>query len=134
MLDMHVLIYSTFHPPPFSRGSYPPVSSRYSRELKDLIDSCLRSQPRQRPSINGILRLPFIQKRIESFLSESVSILFKKKLNLHHDSARLLGPATNCSQFLSTATKIVIATHTICHHLNNSGHNLISFHVAPTHL
>ena len=56
-----------------SRGSYPAVSSRYSRELRDLIDSCLRSQPRQRPSINGILRLPFIQKRIENFLSESVS-------------------------------------------------------------
>ena len=58
-----------------SRGSYPPVSTRYSKDLRSLIDSCLKNQPRQRPSVNAILRLEFIQKRIENLLSETVRLL-----------------------------------------------------------
>ncbi len=48
------------------------MSIRYSKELRSMIDSCLKHHPRQRPSINAILRLPFIQARIENFLSETV--------------------------------------------------------------
>ena len=55
------------------RGSYPGISPRYSQDLRSLVDSCLRHSPRERPSINGVLRLPFVQQRIESFLSETVS-------------------------------------------------------------
>lgn len=54
------------------RGAYPPISPRYSKDLKGLIDLCLRHNPRDRPSVNAILRLPFIQKRIEGLLSETV--------------------------------------------------------------
>jgi len=54
------------------RGSYPSVSTRYSKDLRSLIDSCLRHTPRNRPSVNAILRLPFVQQRIETFLSETV--------------------------------------------------------------
>lgn len=54
------------------RGSYPAIPPRYSRDLHNLVDSCLRHSPRDRPSINGVLRLPFIQQRIENFLSETV--------------------------------------------------------------
>lgn len=59
--------------PVHSRGSYPSVSIKYSRDLRSLVDSCLRHHPRERPSVNAILRMPFIQKRIESFLSETVN-------------------------------------------------------------
>ena len=59
-------------PSPPSSGSYPSVSSRYSLELRQLIDSCLKHYPRQRPSINSLLRTPIIQKRIQKFLSETV--------------------------------------------------------------
>ena len=55
------------------QGSYPAIPARYSRGLRSLVDSCLRNSPRDRPSISGILRLPFVQQRIESFLSETVS-------------------------------------------------------------
>ena len=57
----------------YHRGSYPSVSIRYSKDLRSLVDSCLKHHPRQRPSVNAILRLPFIQRRIENFLSETVS-------------------------------------------------------------
>lgn len=46
------------------RGNYPPVSSRYSRELRKLIDYCLQKDPKRRPSINTILKSQFIQQRI----------------------------------------------------------------------
>lgn len=68
------------------RGSYPPIPSRYSRDLRQLIDSCLKNSPRQRPSINSILRLPLIQRRIEKFLSQTIvseefshTVLHKRK-------------------------------------------------------
>ena len=54
------------------RGSYPAIPARYSRDLRSLVDSCLCHAPRDRPSVNGILRLTFVQQRIESFLSETV--------------------------------------------------------------
>ena len=54
------------------RGSYPAIPSRYSRDLRNLIDSCLKHSPRDRPSINRLLQLPFVQQRIENFLSETV--------------------------------------------------------------
>ncbi len=38
------------------RGSYPPIPASYSRELRSLIDSVLRRTPKERPSINTILR------------------------------------------------------------------------------
>jgi NIMA (never in mitosis gene a)-related kinase len=54
------------------RGSYPAIPPRYSRDMRNLVDSCLRHSPRDRPSINGVLRLAFVQQRIENFLSETL--------------------------------------------------------------
>lgn len=54
------------------RGSYPPVPSSYSYDLRHLITQCFKRNPRDRPSVNAILRLGFIQRRIESFLSQSM--------------------------------------------------------------
>ncbi|KAG1670063.1 Serine/threonine-protein kinase Nek1 [Nymphon striatum] len=53
------------------RGSYPPISSHYSYELRALIAQLLKRNPKDRPSINAILRKPFIIKRIQNYLSES---------------------------------------------------------------
>ncbi|XP_033127136.1 serine/threonine-protein kinase Nek1-like [Anneissia japonica] len=59
------------------RGSYPPVSPRYSYELRNLIALLFKRNPRDRPSINTILKKPLIQKRIQSFLTETqVSVEF----------------------------------------------------------
>eukprot|EP00668_Euglena_longa_P001627 GGOE01001921.1.p1 GENE.GGOE01001921.1~~GGOE01001921.1.p1 ORF type:complete len:887 (+),score=274.16 GGOE01001921.1:122-2782(+) len=47
------------------RGNYPAVSPSYSADLRTLIDSMLQRDPNDRPSVNAILRLPFVQARIQ---------------------------------------------------------------------
>ena len=44
------------------RGSYPPISARYSYDLRNLVTSLLRRDPRERPSIDSVLRKGYIQK------------------------------------------------------------------------
>ncbi|CAF0941097.1 unnamed protein product [Brachionus calyciflorus] len=52
------------------RGNYDQVNPRYSYELRNLVASMLKRNPRERPSVNGILRLPFIKRLREKFLTE----------------------------------------------------------------
>lgn len=52
------------------RGTYPPISSTYSSDLRDMIGKMLQKDPRDRPSINSVLKIPFIQKRMEFLLSK----------------------------------------------------------------
>eukprot|EP00003_Mantamonas_plastica_P030586 TRINITY_DN765_c0_g1_i2.p1 TRINITY_DN765_c0_g1~~TRINITY_DN765_c0_g1_i2.p1 ORF type:complete len:942 (-),score=467.14 TRINITY_DN765_c0_g1_i2:1331-4156(-) len=54
------------------RGIYPPIPRYYSDDLRDLIASMLQKNPKKRPSVNQILKKPFIKKRIQKFLSETV--------------------------------------------------------------
>ena len=44
------------------RGSYPPVHSRYTYDLRNLVTALLRRNPKERPSLDSILRKGFIQK------------------------------------------------------------------------
>ncbi|KAL0213055.1 hypothetical protein RCL1_006681 [Eukaryota sp. TZLM3-RCL] len=48
------------------RGKYPPPPSHYSIELVNLIRQMLSKDPALRPSVNQILRLPFIRKRMQN--------------------------------------------------------------------
>ncbi|XP_008113420.2 serine/threonine-protein kinase Nek1 isoform X2 [Anolis carolinensis] len=50
-------------------GSFPPVSTHYSHELRSLISQLFKRNPRDRPSVNSILEKVFIVKRIEKFLT-----------------------------------------------------------------
>ncbi|CAF3325181.1 unnamed protein product [Rotaria sp. Silwood1] len=52
------------------RGSFNPIPPKYSGDLRILIASMLRREPRERPSINTILRKPFISRRISKYLPE----------------------------------------------------------------
>ncbi|GKT15467.1 Kinase, NEK, partial [Aduncisulcus paluster] len=54
------------------RGSYPPISSQYSHNLRNLISQLLNKIPQKRPSVNQILKTPFIRDRIRSFLDEEI--------------------------------------------------------------
>ncbi len=54
------------------RGQYPPLSSRYSHELRSLIDKMITKDPEKRPSINQILAEPIIKNRIQNFLSATL--------------------------------------------------------------
>ncbi|XP_075055162.1 serine/threonine-protein kinase Nek5-like isoform X2 [Mixophyes fleayi] len=51
------------------RGRYEQVSSRYSYDLRILISQLFKISTRDRPSINSILKKPFLQKCINNFLS-----------------------------------------------------------------
>ena len=52
------------------KGSYQPLSSVFSSQLKKLVDSMLNVNTIKRPNINDILRKSFIQNRIKNFLNE----------------------------------------------------------------
>ncbi|KAJ9447461.1 putative serine/threonine-protein kinase nek3 [Diplonema papillatum] len=43
------------------RGVYPPISNDYTKHLRDLIKSMLMRESRDRPSINAVTRLPYLQ-------------------------------------------------------------------------
>lgn len=53
------------------RGSYPQLPSRYSNDLRNLIQQLLRRNPQERPSINTILKKSFISKKIAKFLTKT---------------------------------------------------------------
>ncbi|EDV24867.1 uncharacterized protein TRIADDRAFT_25231 [Trichoplax adhaerens] len=54
------------------RGSYPPIPSQYSSELRQLISSLFKRSYRERPSINSVLKKSIIRNRIDKFLSKTV--------------------------------------------------------------
>eukprot|EP00002_Diphylleia_rotans_P014371 TRINITY_DN279_c0_g2_i2.p1 TRINITY_DN279_c0_g2~~TRINITY_DN279_c0_g2_i2.p1 ORF type:complete len:631 (+),score=140.38 TRINITY_DN279_c0_g2_i2:35-1927(+) len=54
------------------RGTYTPLPSHYSRDVSSLMQEMFQLDPKKRPSINAILKKPFIQDRIQKFLSSTV--------------------------------------------------------------
>ncbi|XP_009978402.1 PREDICTED: serine/threonine-protein kinase Nek5-like, partial [Tauraco erythrolophus] len=50
------------------RGHFQPVSPNYSYDLRILISQLLKICPRDRPSVNSILRKPFLQKLVLRYL------------------------------------------------------------------
>lgn len=51
---------------------YSPIPTNYSRDMKNLVGLLLQVDPRRRPTIQEILKLPIIVNRIKGFLSESI--------------------------------------------------------------
>nr|XP_025041363.1 serine/threonine-protein kinase Nek5 [Pelodiscus sinensis] len=54
------------------RGHFVPVSPKYSYDLRILISQLFKISPRDRPSINSILKKPFLEKRITNYLPPEV--------------------------------------------------------------
>lgn len=71
------------------RGKYPAMPSHYSRDLRNLVAGCLKQSPRERPSINKILALPFIQKHIKGFLSQTMFVDEFCHTVLHSDANKI---------------------------------------------
>lgn len=44
------------------RGVYPPVSSHYSQDIKDVIAKLLAVNPSHRPSVDDILKMPQVRE------------------------------------------------------------------------
>ncbi|XP_059172523.1 serine/threonine-protein kinase Nek1-like [Physella acuta] len=51
------------------RGSYPPVPPQFSYDLRGLIAQLFKRNPRDRPTVNSILRKNFIMQRVRRLLS-----------------------------------------------------------------
>ncbi|XP_070376698.1 serine/threonine-protein kinase Nek5 isoform X3 [Equus asinus] len=54
------------------QAHFPPVSPRFSRDLQSLISQLFKVSPRDRPSINTILKRPFLENLIAKFLTPEV--------------------------------------------------------------
>ncbi|CAF0762106.1 unnamed protein product [Adineta ricciae] len=54
------------------RGSFNPIPAKYSGDLRLLIASMLKREPRERPAVNTILRKPFISRRALKHLPEEL--------------------------------------------------------------
>nr|XP_060642795.1 serine/threonine-protein kinase Nek5 [Anolis sagrei ordinatus] len=54
------------------RGYFIPVSTKYSFELRSLISQLFKISPRDRPSINSILKKPFLEKQIRKYLPPEI--------------------------------------------------------------
>ena len=50
-------------------GKYPAISSRYSAQLKRLIDSMFRRNPKARPSVRQMLRQPYVKAYADKYLA-----------------------------------------------------------------
>lgn len=49
----------------------PPLPSRYSQELQDLVNEILVSDPKKRPTINQILKKNLLKDRVKRYLNAS---------------------------------------------------------------
>ncbi|NXY21146.1 NEK5 kinase, partial [Atrichornis clamosus] len=55
------------------RGRFQPVSPNYSYNLRILISQLFKISPRDRPSVNSILRKPFLQKLVLRYLPPEIA-------------------------------------------------------------
>ncbi|CAF1068990.1 unnamed protein product [Adineta steineri] len=54
------------------RGSFNPIPATFSTDLRGIITLMLKREPRERPSVNTILKKPFIYRRIPKYLADEV--------------------------------------------------------------
>ncbi|XP_063171466.1 serine/threonine-protein kinase Nek5 [Candoia aspera] len=54
------------------RGHFIPVSTKYSSDLRLLLSQLFRTSPRDRPSINSILKKNFLEKQIKNYLPPEI--------------------------------------------------------------
>ncbi|KFU90145.1 Serine/threonine-protein kinase Nek5 [Chaetura pelagica] len=76
------------------RGRFHPVSPKYSYDLRILICQLFKVSPRDRPSINSILRKPFLQKLILRYLPPEEelfhTVIHRKRLAASQSGAKLI--------------------------------------------
>ena len=52
------------------KGQYDKIPKQYSPALNNLVTALLQKDPAKRPSINTILKMPIIERRISQFLDD----------------------------------------------------------------
>lgn len=72
------------------QARFAPVSPRFSRDLRSLISQLFQVSPRDRPSINSILKKPFLENLIAKYLTPEVN--FEVFLSGFSQRFQLAGP------------------------------------------
>ncbi|XP_076220284.1 serine/threonine-protein kinase Nek5 [Aptenodytes patagonicus] len=79
------------------RGRFHPVSPNYSYDLRILISQLFKISPRDRPSINSILRKPFLQKLVLRYLPPEIAqeelshtVIHRKRPSASQPTAKLI--------------------------------------------
>ncbi|NXX57403.1 NEK5 kinase, partial [Scopus umbretta] len=79
------------------RGHFHPVSPNYSYDLRILISQLFKISPRERPSINSILRKPFLQKLVLRYLPPEITqgelshtVIHRKRPSASQPGAKLM--------------------------------------------
>ncbi|NXA26163.1 NEK5 kinase, partial [Ibidorhyncha struthersii] len=79
------------------RGRFHPVSPNYSYDLRILISQLFKISPRDRPSINSILRKPFLQKLVLRYLPPEITqeelsntVICRKRPSASQSGAKLI--------------------------------------------
>nr|XP_054384593.1 serine/threonine-protein kinase Nek5 isoform X6 [Pongo abelii] len=62
------------------QAHFAPISPRFSRELHSLISQLFQVSPRDRPSINSILKRPFLENLIPKYLTPEIKMIERPKL------------------------------------------------------
>lgn len=55
------------------QGKVPPLPSKFSTELTQLVQLMMSSKAKDRPSVHEILRMPFVRGHIKMFLDRTAS-------------------------------------------------------------
>ena len=54
------------------KGEYEPISQRYSKAIQELVASMLTVNPKERPSVNQLLKHPKIMEEMKNLMKEQV--------------------------------------------------------------
>uniref|UniRef100_A0A8C5K8V1 non-specific serine/threonine protein kinase n=1 Tax=Jaculus jaculus TaxID=51337 RepID=A0A8C5K8V1_JACJA len=68
------------------QAHFAPISPRFSHDLRSLIPQLFKVSPRDRPSINSILKRPFLESLIAKYLTPKVSHSRRIQLHAHKQS------------------------------------------------
>jgi len=80
------------------RGVYNPIPSGFSPEVKNLIKLMLEVRADRRPDVNKILSMPVLQRRINTFLTETVRQEEFSHTVLHRQNVFAVKPNHNLNQ------------------------------------
>ncbi|CAN9501025.1 unnamed protein product [Ophioblennius macclurei] len=87
------------------RGSYPPVSVRYSQDLRSLLAQVFKRKPQERPSVDAILAKPFLCCRIKKFLPQQVIAQEFRHTFLHKQPKVGVAPVPPAQKITNPASK-----------------------------
>ena len=76
------------------RGKFMPTPSHYSTELRSLVNKLLTKIPKQRPTLEQILEMPFLRKRVEALQAKNAAQAAENHARLESARELLRGPGS----------------------------------------